>query len=485
MSRLNFLRKDKKIETEENVTEINTDALGWGELAKPQHVGRLEKKVTVRKSPEEIRTQNKIIGAMANEVAGRIDKNMLNQYDVKIDSDTREYVIDGLATGKFGEKQMREILNATPGPLQNINDAAKVVSTLDTEHEKRILGELGVTGFDNWESVNAGDMRVFIKKYPTPMDFQKTSDDLLETIEITNGKEKRAQYESAMRSFKYKVYGEKQKLWEQMMALEAEKDAIVDRRERERSSEWEPGSVGVRQTSRKQAKDGLVNFRTIERNLWADDSCEDKFYIDSNSQFYVLCDGAGGEVNGREAAEITVRHLQEWHEDKSKDLTERYALAKAVNDIDKQVCKETSGSTTLIAAQVIQREGMTKLNYVSVGDSRIYIVSKNGETRLITKDETVKDHPNVIKNWIGNKGPNALPTVQQQGEEELKPGDRVVMCSDGITGDFEPDLMSNKELGNIVRGSHGAQDAANNLVAAARKKDDRTAIVIVPDFNRG
>lgn len=480
MSRLNFLRKDKKIETEENVTEIDTDALGWNELVKPQHVGRPEKKVTVRKSPEEIRTQNKIIGAMANEVAGRIDKNMLNQYDVKIDSDTREYVIDGLATGKFGEKQMREILNATPGPLQNINDAAKVVSTLDTKHEKRILGELGVTGFDNWESVNAGDMRVFIKKYPTPMDFQKTSDDLLETIEITNGKDKRAQYESAMKSFKYKVYGEKQKIWEQMMALEAEKDAIVDRRERERSSEWEPGSVGVRQTSRKQAKDGLVNYETIGRDLWADDSCEDKFYVDRASQFYVLCDGAGGEVNGREAAEITANHLKEYHE--KYDLTPRFALARVVEEVDRKVCRETSGSTTLVVAQVIQRDGMTKLNYVSVGDSRIYIVSKNGETRQITEDEGFR---NQITNWIGNKGPNVRQVVHQQGEVELKPGDRVVMCSDGITGDFEPDLMSEKELGNIVRGSHGAQDAANNLVAAARKKDDRTAIVIVPDFNRG
>ena len=52
-----------------------------------------------------------------------------------------------------------------------------------------------------------------------------------------------------------------------------------------------------------------------------------------------------------------------------------------------------------------------------------------------------------------------------------------MLCSDGITGDYGDDLMSDAEMASIVRGARTPDDAAKNLVALARKKDDRTALV--------
>ena len=59
----------------------------------------------------------------------------------------------------------------------------------------------------------------------------------------------------------------------------------------------------------------------------------------------------------------------------------------------------------------------------------------------------------------------------------LGSADRIVLCSDGITGDYGEDLMSERELGFIVSRSRDARNASQNLIAGARKKDDRTAIV--------
>ena len=68
--------------------------------------------------------------------------------------------------------------------------------------------------------------------------------------------------------------------------------------------------------------------------------------------------------------------------------------------------------------------------------------------------------------------------VKQFGEVKLKRGDKIVLCSDGITGDKGSDLMSNDEVASIVSRSANSEDASRNLVAGARKVDDRTALVI-------
>ena len=52
-----------------------------------------------------------------------------------------------------------------------------------------------------------------------------------------------------------------------------------------------------------------------------------------------------------------------------------------------------------------------------------------------------------------------------------------MICSDGITGDVDAELMSEQEVGNIVSGVDTAY-AAQALAHNARKVDDRTAIVV-------
>ena len=158
------------------------------------------------------------------------------------------------------------------------------------------------------------------------------------------------------------------------------------------------------------------------------------------------------------------------------------SLAAALEAASRRVASEpNAGFTTATVASVINRNGRKMLAYASVGDSRLYVVDKNGVTRQITQDE---GFGNRITNAVGEARTDGSPIVRQFDEIDIHPGDRFVICSDGITGDYDDDLMSEEELGGIVRNSHGALDASKNLLAAARKNDDRTALVFVPDFNK-
>ena len=153
-------------------------------------------------------------------------------------------------------------------------------------------------------------------------------------------------------------------------------------------------------------------------------------------------------------------------------------LAYVLNAADERVLNdENAGVSTAVLVKVVQHEGRTKLAYASVGDSRIYIVDKNNNVQQITHDE---GEGSVIWNAIGARREDlaqGASRTEQYGEVELHQGDRIVLCSDGITGDYGSDLMSDRELGFIMSRSTDALEASKNLIASARKNDDRTAIV--------
>lgn len=458
----------------------DAELTGWENMADPSMTRAVSQEQDYVKIADSERQKRKILGAFALGINGHINVDALNQHDVTMSREDRDSVIDWMASGQIGGAQKRELLSRIWGPMQSIDNAGNVVSTLNTKHEKRILASMGSVGFNNWQSVGAGDMRTFIERYPTPMDFQATSDSFLDDIERNNGPDKRAEYEVAMSSFKNKVYGKKQEYWDRMRELDQEVDAARDRHERERSAEWVPGDSAVWQTSKNQARAGMVNRENIDRGLWANDTCEDSYFSRPEKQIYGVFDGAGGMSGGRLASQIAAGVFREYSD--RYEMKTCSSLATALEAANQRVASEpNAGITTATVASVINRNGREMLAYASVGDSRLYVVDKNGITRQITQDE---GFGNKITNAVGHARADGGPIVQQFGEIDIHPGDRIVICSDGITGDYGDDLMSEEELGGIVRNSHGALDASKNLLAAARKSDDRTALVFVPDFNR-
>jgi serine/threonine protein phosphatase PrpC len=128
------------------------------------------------------------------------------------------------------------------------------------------------------------------------------------------------------------------------------------------------------------------------------------------------------------------------------------------------------------------------LYFAHVGDSRIYRLPQNGPLKQITEDDTyvawlyrngqinereAKNHPrrNVLQKSLGGGHQFAEPQV---GAIALEPGDRFLLCTDGVTDGLYDDRLeeflraSKDEPGkNIVR-----------LAVEASGRDNTTAMVV-------
>ena len=148
------------------------------------------------------------------------------------------------------------------------------------------------------------------------------------------------------------------------------------------------------------------------------------------------------------------------------------ALALGLEAADRAIGAAVTGATTATVAWVSGRQ----LHYASVGDSRLYHQPAGGRMVQVTRDE---GEANVLDNWLGHRRPDRQRSVvRQRGTLALAAGDRLLLLTDGVTGDRPPDLLSPAELAAAVAGAD-PQAAAEALVRAARKVDDRTAVVIV------
>ena len=163
-------------------------------------------------------------------------------------------------------------------------------------------------------------------------------------------------------------------------------------------------------------------------------------------------------------------------------------LSKAIRIANDQVRKKAREDesllgmgTTVVAATCLGKY----LQVANVGDSRLYII--NDEVRQITRDhslveemvrmggidrEAARNHPdkNIITRAIG-----ARDTIEIDFfHEELKSGDIVLMCSDGLTN-----MLEDEEIGRILRSQGTIEERAEELIEAANQNGGRDNIAVI------
>ncbi len=142
--------------------------------------------------------------------------------------------------------------------------------------------------------------------------------------------------------------------------------------------------------------------------------------------------------------------------------------------------------TTVVAATCIGEE----LHVANVGDSRLYVIGE--KITQVTRDhslveemirmggigrEEARNHPdkNIITRAIG-----ARDTIEIDFfHEELKSGDIVLMCSDGLTN-----MLEDEEIRMILNGQRDIVEKAEQLVKAANNNGgkDNIAVVLIEPF---
>ena len=209
--------------------------------------------------------------------------------------------------------------------------------------------------------------------------------------------------------------------------------------------------------------------------------------------FLAVADGMGGHQAGEVAAALALASVQQpLPPELPVEEAVRRLFARAQQTIQEEARRRADRAgmgTTLTAAWLV--DGRAVIGHV--GDSRAYLV-RGGRARQLTEDHSVvaelvrngslsaqealrHPHRHVLTRSLGGPGEVAVDVV----EVPLQPGDRLVLCTDGIST-----AVPEAELARAVGSAASAEAAARALVqlaAAGGGADDMTAVVafIGPD----
>lgn len=212
---------------------------------------------------------------------------------------------------------------------------------------------------------------------------------------------------------------------------------------------------------------------------------EDSYLVGRN--LYVVCDGMGGARAGEVASEMACRGLS------SLDPKESGAeeLAQAVRDVNRAIAVRSFeadyllGMGTTLTGALVGRD----LAWIAhVGDSRAYLLHE-GTLRQLTDDHSwvgemmrrgeltpneaaVHPHRSVITKALGTDT-EVEPDIL---ETPFVAGDRLLLCSDGLTG-----MVSDQDIAQILGRDDEPGNLASLLVQAALAGggEDNVTVVVV------
>lgn len=204
----------------------------------------------------------------------------------------------------------------------------------------------------------------------------------------------------------------------------------------------------------------------------------DTLIFDNDQQLYGVFDGVGLEPRSGVAANITAHTIRDFMFEKLIGTLDSIedglieAMEHAHSAITDKFKEPPHGATTATVAKLVEENNNTYLVWASVGDSRLYLKDPAGNLSQITEDE---GEGRFLSNVLGID--EYFEGVLQHGTIQVDKGSDIVLVTDGITGDYDADILSPEEILHALDAS-SAQAAAQELLHISRKRDDKTAIVI-------
>jgi protein phosphatase len=234
---------------------------------------------------------------------------------------------------------------------------------------------------------------------------------------------------------------------------------------------------------------------------------EDTLFLEASDEHVlaVVADGMGGAVAGEEASRLAVEAIKSGlaslpaDDATTKFKTEQVAqkLRTAIRSGNDSIVQRSStdpdlrGMGTTVTLAFIR---YTDAIIAHVGDSRAYLISSYSlpQIRQITDDhsfvealvhaghlteEQAEDHPmrNVLYRALGQTEELDVDVYHTR----LRPGDRIVLCSDGLTRHVKA-----PEIAQLVLEKEDPKQASEALVAVANERggeDNISVIVVIVD----
>jgi protein phosphatase len=219
---------------------------------------------------------------------------------------------------------------------------------------------------------------------------------------------------------------------------------------------------------------------------------QDAYYMDPDGRFFILADGMGGHAGGQEASRLATKEIsayleEHWNSDSDSEKMLEEALMQANQAIldDQESHPERRDMGTTVVALLFRDEQPWCAH---VGDSRLYLL-RESQLKQVTGDHTwiaqaLKDgdltseqarvHPwrHVLSQCLGRKDQE---TAEVQSLD-LKTGDILLLCSDGLTEEVSDELISEH-----LQSEADFEELPEHLVEAAKKaggSDNITVLLI-------
>jgi len=219
----------------------------------------------------------------------------------------------------------------------------------------------------------------------------------------------------------------------------------------------------------------------------------------AESYLYVVADGMGGAEAGEVASAIAVGAIRNYVESGlggAEAQNPSQLLMGALEEANRKIIEyqaahpESRGmGSTAVSVLIVPPEAAVAW----VGDSRVYLSDASG-LRQLTRDHSLvqrlieigqitpeearhHEHKNVITRSLGAR--QSGPAGAEGMALRLKRGDRVMLCSDGLTAHVE-----DKTIGEVLRRYDDPNAAARELVVAANAgggTDNVSVIVVFAD----
>ncbi|MGC9528581.1 MAG: PP2C family protein-serine/threonine phosphatase [Limnospira sp.] len=217
---------------------------------------------------------------------------------------------------------------------------------------------------------------------------------------------------------------------------------------------------------------------------------QDAYHIDPEGRFFIVADGMGGHAGGQEASQIATQTISDYlnsqwdSSDPSPVLLKEAFLAANRAILQDQIDhpERADMGTTSVVALFRQEQSWC----ANVGDSRLYQL--RGHTlNQVTEDQTwvaqavkrkdltpeeARVHPwrHVLSQCLGREDLAHIEILPM----EVKDGDRLLLCSDGLTEELPDSVIANQ-----LKSIRACEAATEALVEEAKNREGRDNITVI------
>jgi protein phosphatase len=217
-----------------------------------------------------------------------------------------------------------------------------------------------------------------------------------------------------------------------------------------------------------------------------------------SSNLFIVADGMGGQQAGEQASLMAVELIpraiaRRLAPDEKEPNRIKEAIKEAIAEVNQEILGSSGAvtefsnmGTTVVLAQFLS----DRVFVAGIGDSRAYRL-RDGRLEQLTKDHSLADalldagtitaeelpthkFKNVLYLYLGSKDARGGP--EEVRVLDVRPGDRLLMASDGLTG-----VVTDKELSKVLGTIDDPQRAAvtlKDMALSNDSKDNVTCLII-------